>query len=125
MTFCITKLLFCISILNGHVIVVLAESGSSSAIIIQLKAGQIRGRQESVPRGADVDVFLGIPYTQPPIGELRFASPRPAKPWNGILDATEFGAHCPQGETIGRGILAGKCILMGLTSCSKIYYILG
>ena len=55
---------------------------------IQLKAGQIRGKRESVPRG-HVLCFWEIPYSQPPIGDLRFVSSRPVKPWNRIHDATE------------------------------------
>ena len=30
--------------------------------------------------------FKGIPYAQPPIGDLRFAQPQPVKPWQGELD---------------------------------------
>jgi len=39
--------------------------------------------------------FLDIPYAQPPIGQLRFAPPEPAKPF-GEIDATIFGPSCPQ-----------------------------
>jgi para-nitrobenzyl esterase len=35
--------------------------------------------------------YAGIPYAQPPVGELRFAAPQPAKPWPGTYDATDFG----------------------------------
>jgi para-nitrobenzyl esterase len=35
--------------------------------------------------------FAGIPYAQPPLGELRFKPPRPAQPWDGIRDARDFG----------------------------------
>lgn len=82
--------------------------GSTDFPVLELKAGQIRGKRESVSRGQDADLFLGIPYAQPPLGEQRFAVPRPAKPWKGILDATKYAAHCPQGETLERGILAGN-----------------
>lgn len=40
---------------------------------------------------SDVYAFLGVPYAEPPTGDLRFTKPRPASPWNGIRDATQFG----------------------------------
>jgi para-nitrobenzyl esterase len=40
--------------------------------------------------------FLGVPYAEPPMGELRWKPPQPARPWTGTRKATEFGAACPQ-----------------------------
>ncbi|TPX38024.1 hypothetical protein SmJEL517_g00029 [Synchytrium microbalum] len=40
--------------------------------------------------------FLGIPFAQPPVNELRFRAPRKPKSWNGIRDATKYGSVAPQ-----------------------------
>ena len=40
--------------------------------------------------------FRGIPYAQPPVGPLRFAAPVPHEPWDGVLNADEFGSPPPQ-----------------------------
>jgi para-nitrobenzyl esterase len=40
-------------------------------------------------------VFKGVPFAQPPVGELRWAPPQ-AMPWQGELVATEFGQPCLQ-----------------------------
>jgi carboxylesterase type B len=51
-----------------------------------------------VVRGASahgVESFLGIPYAAPPVGDLRFATPRPAQRWHGVRDATAYGNRCP------------------------------
>ena len=40
--------------------------------------------------------FLGVPYAQPPVGELRFRKPQPIKPWEGIRQAKRYGNFCYQ-----------------------------
>ncbi len=40
-----------------------------------------------------VYTFLGIPYAQPPVGELRFRPPQRAQLWSGCRDATEYGKY--------------------------------
>lgn len=43
--------------------------------------------------------FRGIPYAQPPVGDLRFRPPVKITTWNGELNATKFGNVCPQSAT--------------------------
>ncbi|KAF8272598.1 carotenoid ester lipase precursor [Lactarius quietus] len=42
--------------------------------------------------------FLGIPYAQPPVGDLRFRLPVAPPPYVGQYNATTFGLSCPQQE---------------------------
>ncbi|NNC10297.1 carboxylesterase family protein [Planctomonas sp. JC2975] len=42
--------------------------------------------------------FLGIPFAEAPVGELRFAAPVPKTPWDGVLDAVAFGATAQRGD---------------------------
>lgn len=44
----------------------------------------------------EVASFLGIPYAEPPIGELRWNRPRRARPWSGKRSAREPGPVVPQ-----------------------------
>ncbi|CAG2181937.1 unnamed protein product, partial [Oppiella nova] len=45
--------------------------------------------------GRDLDVFLGIPYAQPPIGDLRFKKPLPLdRKWEQPLDAQHWPPAC-------------------------------
>ena len=59
--------------------------------VVRTGGGQVRGRA-----GDGVAVFRGIPFAQPPVGDLRFAAPRPARPWEGVRDAAAFGPPPPQ-----------------------------
>ena len=59
--------------------------------IVTTRAGTVRGTYTD-----GVHTFRGIPYAQPPVGRLRFAAPVPHEPWDGVLDASEFGPPPPQ-----------------------------
>jgi para-nitrobenzyl esterase len=55
------------------------------------------GTLVGVQRGG-VSRFLGIPYAQPPLGELRWKAPQPlAGGWQGELRADRFSDACVQG----------------------------
>lgn len=69
--------------------------------IVETKEGTLQG----VAHG-NIVAFRGIPYAQPPIGDLRFRPPRPAEPWTGVRDCDTFGfvAPQPQGQAMaGQG----------------------
>ena len=53
---------------------------------VRVTSGELIGRDED-----GLSVFRGVPYAQPPLGELRFAPPQAAEPWSGARDAFEFG----------------------------------
>lgn len=42
--------------------------------------------------------YLGIPYAEPPVGDLRFKKPVPKGSWNGTHNGTVFGPMCHQGN---------------------------
>jgi para-nitrobenzyl esterase len=54
--------------------------------VVQTESGPVRGLWR--PSSA---AFLGIPFAEAPVGELRFAAPVPAKPWTGVRDALRYG----------------------------------
>jgi len=66
----------------------------------------------------DQDVFLGIPFAEPPVGELRFKRPRPlVKKWDGVLQATKFGPACYQYNTIKD--MSEDCLSINGTTLAK------
>ncbi|XP_038048140.1 cholinesterase 1-like [Patiria miniata] len=46
--------------------------------------------------GTKVDVFKGIPFAEPPLGELRFKPPVQKTAWSGVFDATYLRPACLQ-----------------------------
>ena len=59
------------------------------------------GTQEGIVRGFiknGVAEFLGIPYTAPPVGDLRWRPPKKHTAWAGVLKAEAFGSNCPQNQ---------------------------
>ncbi|MDC3962202.1 carboxylesterase/lipase family protein [Polyangium jinanense] len=59
--------------------------------IVATDSGLVRGNLE----GASW-VYRGIPYAAPPTGDLRWKPPELAACWDGVRDASAFGAQCPQ-----------------------------
>ena len=55
--------------------------------IIHVSGGDLTGVKTA---DGKVEVFAGIPYAEPPVGELRWREPVPAKPWSGVLKADRF-----------------------------------
>jgi para-nitrobenzyl esterase len=68
-----------------------AQSPSSNPTVI-IRAGELRGSLTS----NGIAAFKNIPFAQPPIGDLRWREPLPAKAWSGVRDATAYGPACVQ-----------------------------
>ncbi|XP_017877457.1 venom carboxylesterase-6-like isoform X1 [Ceratina calcarata] len=63
---------------------------------VQTPLGRISGYRIINLYGKEYDVFMGIPYAQPPVGKLRFEPPQPIEKWEYELQATKGGYSCVQ-----------------------------
>lgn len=61
-------------------------------MIITTKYGKIEGITEN-----GCQVFKGVPYAKPPVGELRFHKPQELESWEGIYHAYHYGNKSMQG----------------------------
>ena len=71
--------------------------------IVKTKQGAVEGLHSE--DGKTV-IFRGVPYAQPPVGDLRFLRPKEHEPWNGVLPCKELSARCPQADLTQMGFYA-------------------
>jgi hypothetical protein len=65
---------------------------SNNAPTVTVRNGTLRGVYS---REYDQDFFLGIPYAQPPLNNLRFNLPHSLNSaWHGVKDAVEYSPEC-------------------------------
>ncbi|MEO8926493.1 MAG: carboxylesterase family protein [Caulobacteraceae bacterium] len=74
-------------------------------------------------RADGVSTYLGLPYAAPPVGDLRWRPPQPARPWAGIRAATHFAPACMQtgvsmpGETPPK--ISENCLYLNIWTPAK------
>ncbi len=59
------------------------------------------GMLEGVTEVSGIRAFKGIPFGQPPVGDLRWKEPQPAKNWTGVRKADHFGPRAMQLPVFG------------------------
>jgi para-nitrobenzyl esterase len=60
-------------------------------LVVKTANGLLQGTQVS-----GISIFKGIPYAQPPVGDLRWKEPQSVKNWEGIRKADHFSARAMQ-----------------------------
>lgn len=64
-------------------------------LIINTEGGQVRGQEERTSLFGDrYFSWKGIPYAEPPVGNLRFNDPVRHRGWTGVRDARRHGDSC-------------------------------
>jgi len=71
---------------------------AQTADVVTIANGKLEGtgRQSS-----GVRIFQGIPFAQPPLGELRWKEPQPVNNWTNVRTAKQFGPRCMQAPIFG------------------------
>ncbi|MFW9896679.1 MAG: carboxylesterase/lipase family protein [Candidatus Thorarchaeota archaeon] len=62
--------------------------------IIEIKTGKVQGYRKD-----NLSIFKGIPFAEPPLGNLRFSPPLKKKKWEGVLNAMDYGPSAFQGHS--------------------------
>jgi para-nitrobenzyl esterase len=69
----------------------LLSACSKTPVRLQTPNGELLGYVDE-----QVEHYLGVPYAQPPTGNLRWRPPQPVEAWDGTLDAQENSEICVQ-----------------------------
>lgn len=83
--------------------------------VVKTTSGQLRGFE------ADESAwqFLGVPYAQPPLGDLRWKAPQPLSPWEGIREAVSWSDQAAQNpglQRFGEGGMSEDSLYLNVTA---------
>lgn len=80
---------------------------------VDAPAGRVLGTAEG-----DIRAFRGIPYAQPPLGDLRWRPPVQMPRWQGVREATKYGAACmqppPPAATGSQTAMSEDCLFLNI-----------
>jgi Carboxylesterase type B len=65
---------------------------------VSVASGKLQGTFNA---DRSVLMFKGVPFAAPPVGDLRWKAPQPAKKWDGVRAAGKFGSACLQTDVFG------------------------
>ncbi|PYH89954.1 carboxylesterase, type B [Aspergillus ellipticus CBS 707.79] len=91
-------------------------AAASGSLQVQTSSGLVQGGVNSTYPA--VRQFLGIPFAQPPVGDLRFAPPQAVNDSSATIAATTMPPACPQGSASMSpfGEFAPETLIAGGTS---------
>jgi para-nitrobenzyl esterase len=75
-------------------------------VMAQISTAKITGGMVEGVVKDGIASFKGVPFAAPPVGDLRWKSPQPVSPWEGVKKATEF-APGPMQDTSFGAMLGG------------------
>ncbi|GCB75944.1 hypothetical protein scyTo_0020419 [Scyliorhinus torazame] len=78
-----------------QLLVVLCQSQHHSELLVSTKLGKVMGTRLPVLSGY-LSAFFGIPFGEPPVGNLRFRKPEAKRLWSGIWNASSYPKNCQQ-----------------------------
>lgn len=62
--------------------------------VVTTNLGIVKGFAVQTTEGTMANIFLGVPFAKPPVGDLRFEKPVKLDPWAETKDAVEFAPAC-------------------------------
>ena len=100
---------------DSDAIVMVAEA-KEPLLRTHVETGDVEGVLEG-----GLAVYKAIPYAAPPVGNLRWKDPQPAKAWEGVRKCDTFGPLPPQPTRPGRtaDMMSEDCLYLGIATPAK------
>ena len=77
---------------------IMAQETNSFPVQTTIENGIIEGNYDT---HSGIQRYFGIPFAQPPVGDLRWKAPQPVLNWNGVKETKEFGPRPMQTMVFG------------------------
>ena len=91
--------------------------------IVKTSTGELKGfKTNRRSEESSYLSFLGIPYAEPPVGNLRWKNPVPHRGWTGVRDALQFGSHCVNKGIGDTGGIALSEISVNIFQLTFLYF---
>ncbi|PAV74288.1 hypothetical protein WR25_24828 [Diploscapter pachys] len=68
---------------------------------VETEQGAIKGQVFETDEGIRAEAYKGIPFAEPPVGDLRWRLPVEKKSWRGVRDALNYSSACIQFHDFG------------------------
>lgn len=81
------------------------SAAAQEAVTAETNYGKIQGFHDEQ---SNLDLFRGVPFARPPVGDLRWKAPQEMDDWEGVKKTTEFGPAPMQTNVFGDMIYRGK-----------------
>lgn len=75
-----------------------AQKNNSFSVQVKTENGVVEGLYETK---SGLQMYLGVPFAKPPIGDLRWKAPQPMENWKGVLATKAFAARPIQAIVFG------------------------
>jgi para-nitrobenzyl esterase len=77
---------------------VIAQKSNSFPVQTKIENGSIEGLYDTK---TGLQLYFGIPFAKPPVGNLRWKAPQPVENWKGVLQTKTFGPKPVQAIVFG------------------------
>ncbi len=75
-----------------------AQNNNNFPVQVKVENGVIEGNYDVA---SGLQMYFGVPFAKPPVGDLRWKAPQPASNWKGVLETKKFAPRPVQGIVFG------------------------